>query len=321
VAGRGGVYTTHMRNEGSDILAALAEAFEVGRRSGVRLQISHLKLRGDGLSALREKALDSVRAACADIDVAADAYPYEASWTSLDVVLPDWACEGGCDATLARLRDPSDRARIRQYLLRPASDARSPTARWATVMVAATVHPGNERFRGMRIPQVAEALGTDSVDAVLHLLLTDELGTGAVFFVLTADDVRAVLAEPYVMVGSDASLRSTEGPLSRDHPHPRAYGTFPKFLRMAIDGQTVALPEAVRKMTSLPAERFGLHDRGRIAPGKAADVVVLDPSAVRDCATYVAPHRYADGIEAVVVNGQPAWLNRRYGDTRSGRVL
>ena len=156
---------------------------------------------------------------------------------------------------------------------------------------------------------------------LLYLIDTDELHTGGIFFGMNEANMWKILGEPYVMLGSDASVRAPEGPLSHDHPHPRAYGTFPRFLRAALDGKTVQLPEAVRKMTSLPAEQFRLKDRGVLATGKRADVVVFDPAEVRDMATYEKPHQFAKGIDLVVVNGVVTLRDGRLTGHRAGQFL
>jgi N-acyl-D-aspartate/D-glutamate deacylase len=161
----------------------------------------------------------------------------------------------------------------------------------------------------------------EPVDAVLHLAEMDELKTGAFFFGMSEDNMRAILSEPYVMLGSDASLRAPTGPLSMEHPHPRAYGSFPRFLRMALDGQALPLPEAIRKMTSLAADHFRLRDRGRIARNMFADLVVFDPARIRDRATYGNPHQFAEGIETVLVNGKLALSPGNAPAQRAGRFL
>jgi N-acyl-D-amino-acid deacylase len=159
------------------------------------------------------------------------------------------------------------------------------------------------------------------VDAILHLCESDQLMTGAFFAGMSEENMFRVLAEPYVMLGSDASLRSPTGPLSHDYPHPRAYGSFPRFLRWALDGRTVALPEAVRKMTSLPAGQFGLHDRGVIAEGRKADLVVFDAARLRDRADYGDPHQLAEGITHLVVNGVVTIRDGKLTGARGGRLV
>lgn len=316
-ARRQGIYTTHMRSEGQRLLEALDETLDVARASGVRVQVSHLKTSGKANWGLIEPALAKLNEArAAGLDVAADRYPYTASNTDLDVIFPSWAAEGGRDAVLTRLRNPLVRARLRAELL-----ANRPEAYWGTIVIGSTAHPDHADLQGLPLDQAAEKMGLEPVDAALRLIDKDELRTGAFFFGMCEANMWRILGEPWVMLGSDASLRSPTGLLSHDYPHPRAYGTFPRFLRAALDGKTVPLPEAIRKMTSLPAHQFRLADRGVLKPGAAADVVVFDPERVRDISDFSAPHRLAEGIDAVLVNGVMTLEAGRLSGNRGGRVL
>jgi N-acyl-D-amino-acid deacylase len=317
VAHRGGIYTSHMRSESKELLGAIEETIALGISSGIRVQISHLKTSGRANWHLIDKALELIRSArSTGVDVAADRYPYTSSCTDLDVIFPAWAEEGGRDATLKRIRDQGERARLRKELLESRSNDY-----WDTIVIASTSHPDNTKFRGFKLTEAAQKLKLEPVDAVLHFAETDELRTSAFFFGMSEENMTKILAEPYVMIGTDASLRAPTGPLSRDFPHPRAYGSFPKFLRMAIDGKTVPLPEAVRKMTSLPAAQFGLIDRGAIAVGKKADIVILDADTVCDTATYSSPHQLARGIDRVIVNGITTLSHGTLTAFRGGRFL
>lgn len=310
---KNGIYTSHMRSESSRLIEALEETIGVGRETGVRVQVSHLKTSGQANWHLIDAALETIeRARRGGVSVAADRYPYISSCTELDVIFPDWATEGGRDAELARLRDPATRARLRAELLENRSE-RS----WGNITIGSTSGE-NARFRGRPLEEVAAALGIEPVDAALFLIETDGLTTSAFFQGMCEENLWTILAQPWVMIGSDASLRAPWGPLSRDYPHPRAYGTFPKVLRAALDGRTVPLAEAVRKMTSLPAVHFGLHARGEVREGYAADITVLDPVAIRDEAGYSDPHRLSSGIVHVVVNGVPVLENSRLTGQRSG---
>lgn len=308
----GGIYTSHMRSESSRLVEALEETIGVGRETGVRVQVSHLKTSGAANWHRLDAALETIeRARGAGIRVAADRYPYLASCTELDVIFPDWATEGGREAELARLRDPATRARLRAELVADRTE-RS----WDSITVGST---GEARFRGRPLVEVAAALGLEPVDAALQLIETDTLTTSAFFQGMSEENLWRILAQPWVMVGSDASLRAPWGPLSRDYPHPRAYGTFPRLLRAAVDGRTVSLPEMIRKMTALPAAQFGIADRGELRSGAFADITVFDPQGVRDESTYSDPHRLAEGITQVVVNGQLVLSDHRLTGARPGR--
>jgi N-acyl-D-amino-acid deacylase len=316
-ARHGGVYSSHMRSEGAGLLDALDETLDVGRRSGARVQVSHLKAAGPKNWSRIDDAFSRIRnARDSGLDVCADRYPYTSSYTDLDVILPDWASDGGRDALIARLRDSASRERVRADLA-----ASRPDEYWGTITVGSTSHPENRRFQGMALLEIAGELGLEPVDTVLHLVETDDLKTSAFFAGMSEENMYRVLAEPYVMLGSDASLRSPTGILGRDHPHPRTYGSFPRFLRMSLDGRTVPPAEAVRKMTSLPAEQFGLTDRGVLAEGRKADLVVFAPARVHDTATYGAPHRLATGIDHVIVNGVRTLSDGQFTGDRGGRFL
>lgn len=317
VAHNDGIYTSHIRNESDAVLAALDEALALGQAAGVRTVVSHLKASGrknwrhmDAILERMEQAREQ------GIDAAADRYPYTASCTDLDIVFPDWAAEGGRDAVLERLRDSSTRDRLRGAL-----EAERDEEYWSSIIVGSTSHPDNISFQGMPLPDVAQTLGLSPIDAVLRLIDTDSLRTSAFFNSMDCGNMLRVLAEPYVMIGSDASLRAPTGPLSREYPHPRAYGSHARMLRMALDGETVSIEEAIRKMTSLPAERFRLAERGLIQDGYKADLVVFDPTTVRDKATYAIPHQFAEGIDHVIVNGTMTLSNGVLTGEHAGEVL
>ena len=317
VARRGGIYATHMRSEGGQLLEAIDEALDVARASGVRLQISHLKTAGRANWGKLDAALEKIRAAQAEgIEVAADRYPYTASCTDLDVILPEWASQGGRAAILARLREAGTRERIRGEMAAARDDRY-----WEGVWVGSTRHSENAAFAGKPLGVAAEAWKMHPLDAALRLMDTDELFTGGIFFGMSEENLWRILAEPWTMIGSDASIRAPWGPLSHDHPHPRAYGTFGRFMRAALDGKSVSVGEAVRKMTSLPAEQFRLKDRGALSVGAFADVVAIDPKAFRDLATYEKPHQFCEGILAVWVNGVLTLRGGQETGLRAGRYL
>jgi len=305
-----------MRSEGKGLLQAVDETLGIARATGVRVQISHLKTSGRNAWHLLPAALAAIEAARREgVSVAADRYPYTSSCTELDVIFPDWATAGGHDAEMGRLREPAERRRIREAIMASHADDY-----WDMVTIGSTGER-NARFRGVPLRQAAAALGLEPVDAALYLIESDDLTTSAFFQGMNEDNMWQILAQPYVMLGSDASLRAPWGPLAAEYPHPRAYGTFPRFLRAALDGRTVPIEEAIRKATSLPAEHFGLVDRGLIAVGKMADLVVFDPLSVADRATYSDPHRLAEGVVHVVVNGIPTLVERELSGRRAGQWL
>jgi N-acyl-D-amino-acid deacylase len=312
VAKRGGLYTTHMRSESNGLLEAIDEAIDIAERSGARLQISHLKASGASNWNKIEAAFEKIRSARSRIGIGSDRYPYTAGSTDLDICLPQWATYGGRDAILARLRDPAVRKKLRAELME------HPPGYWDNVMIGSTQF---EEFKGKYLPEVAEALQMNEVDALLHLIDADDLKTGGIFFSMSEQNLWRVLAEPYVSIGSDGSMRAPSGPLASDHPHPRSYGSHTRFLRAALDGKTVPLPEAIRKMTALPAEQFGLEKRGLLKEGYAADILIFDPAQVQENTTYAKPHQLSGGMQHVFVNGRHTLADGQPTGNRAGRFL
>jgi N-acyl-D-amino-acid deacylase len=317
VAQHDGIVTSHMRSEGARLLEAIDETLHIGRNAGVRVQISHLKTSGKANWHKLNAALEKIEAARAEgIQVAADRYPYTAAQTDLDIILPDWALYDGKEAVLGRLRDSKVRKKIRDEILEERGEFG-----FSTVMIGSTEHPGNHTFQGMVLTEVAARLSMEPVDALLFIIERDELRTGGIFFGMNEENMWKVLATPWVMIGCDASLRAPDGPLSHDHPHPRAYGSFTKLLRAALDGQTVPLPEMIRKMTSLPAQQFGIKNRGEIRKGTFADLAVFSPDDIKENSTYGDPHRLSDGIDALIVNGTLTIKHGKPTGERNGRFL
>jgi len=317
VAKRNGIYTSHMRSEGKQLLEAIDEALDIGRRSGARVQISHLKTSGQANWHKIDAALEKIESAIAEgLEVAADRYPYTAAQTDLDIILPDWALYDGKEAVLSRLRNPETRKRIRTEVLEGRGEFG-----FSTVMIGSVENPDFHTSRGMKMDAFAKQLGMEPVDALLHIIEKDELRTGGIFFGMCEENMWKILAKPWVMIGCDASLRAPDGILSQDHPHPRAYGSFTKLLRASLDGQTVPLPEIIRKMTSLAAEQFRLKDRGVLKNGNFADVVVFDPATVKENTSYKYPHRLSEGVTSLIVNGALTIKDGMLTGQRNGQFL
>ncbi|RLA44107.1 MAG: hypothetical protein DRQ97_11855, partial [Gammaproteobacteria bacterium] len=286
---------------------------DIAERSGARLQISHLKASGKSNWGKLDGALERLRTGdLSGRPIGADRYPYTAGCTDLDIVLPEWASHGGREVVLARLRNPETRKKIRTELMD------HPPGRWDNVMIGSTQFDG---FKGKRLTEVAESLDMDEVDALLHLIDSDDLKTGGLFFGMSEKNMWRVLAEPYVSLGSDGSLRAPWGPLSHDHPHPRAYGSHTKFLRAALDGQTVPLAGAIHKMTALPAKQFGLKKRGLLKEGYFADIAIFNPDDLKENTTYANPHQLSDGMRHVIVNGFHILKDGKHTENRGGKFL
>ncbi|KON30269.1 hypothetical protein AC482_04365 [miscellaneous Crenarchaeota group-15 archaeon DG-45] len=313
VAERGGVYFSHIRGEGETLLEAVEEAIEIGERAGVPVQIAHFKASGREYWGKTEGSLRLVEEGRRrGIDVTFDQYPYVASSTGLTSLLPHWAHEGGATRLLERLRNPESRRRIAED---PATSTRDPE----TVMVVfARNHP---EYEGKTISEIAGLEGKEPSEAVFDLLLAEEAQVSIVSFGMSEDDVRRVMRSPYMMVGSDGRAVAPRGILGMGKPHPRYYGTFPRVLGHYVREGVLSLQEAVRKMTSMPAQRLGLRDRGLLREGFKADITIFDPDAVKDEATFTDPHRFASGIPWVIVNGTVVVDDHAHTGALPGRAL
>ncbi len=310
----GGVLTCHMRSEGDELLPAIREIVDVAHQAQIPLQISHLKTSGERNWGKLPEALGLIEEArLRGQDVTADRYPYTASNTGLQAVLPSWALEGSRFEQVARLGDASVRRRLEGELT---------GRRWDRVMIAEVTRPENRRYEGLRVHEAATAAGKNPVDFVCDLLGEEEARVDAIFFTMSEENLAEILTRPYVMVASDSGTRATAGPLSRGRPHPRTFGTFPRVLGFYVrEKHLLDLPAAIRKMTYDPCRRFGLAARGLIAPGTYADLVLFDPDGVRDRATYEEPLQYPDGIRYVLVNGVITVEEGEHTGARAGRVL
>ena len=322
-AAAGGYYASHIRSEGDRLLEAVDEFLEIVRRAGVRGQLSHLKASGVANWPKMGEAIRRLRQARADgLAVTADAYPYLASMTDLDsLLLPNWAFEGGRDEELSRLTDPAARRRLADEI-----HARHPEPDYFDRIRVAAVSPdGPQTAVGKTLRQLADEAARDPLDAAFDLIVEHRTVVSATYFSMNEANLRAVLAEPYVAIGSDASLRRlpAEGEGSSSGlAHPRAYGTPARFLGTFVrDLGLMDWKEGIRRLTSLPADIVGLADRGRLREGAAADLVLFDPNAIADRATYERPARAPDGIRHVFVNGERVVADGRHTGATPGRIL
>jgi len=305
------IYASHMRSEGDRLIEALEEALSIGRKSGLRTHISHIKTAGRENWDKAGAAVSLLEAArAAGQQVTCDRYPYTAASTGLDAVLPPWVFADGASRELERLRDPAARQRIKSELRGAGPGDR----RWQGVRVAVVRSEENRWMEGQSVEEIAGRQGKDPVDALMDILVAEELMADAVLYSMSEDNLRMFLSLPYVMVGSDSASRPLSG---RGKPHPRGFGTFPRFL----SGYAQGLPEGVRKVTALPAETFGLRGRGAVREGCFADLAIFDPAALRDTATYENPYSAPEGVRHVIVNGVPVVLEGELTGRRPGRVL
>ena len=314
----GCIYATHMRGEGAHLQASIAEALEIGRRSGKAVQISHLKAAGRQNWGGVPRALEQLAEARADgVRVTQDVYPYTASSTMLTACLPPWFQEGGHHAVMARLADTGTRARLRKEIEAGSTDDwenHVTGAGWDGILVSST---GSHRHEGQTLTEIAEELDVDPFDALVGVLQEEQLQVSMVVFGMCEDDLEAALRDPHTMIGSDGLPPGTGG-----KPHPRLFGTFPRVLaRYVRERKVLDLGTAVHKMTGLPAATFGFTDRGRIAPGMVADLVALDPERVSDQGDYRDPVHPPTGIAWVMQGGGVVVENGRWLGVRRGRRL
>jgi dihydroorotase/N-acyl-D-amino-acid deacylase len=323
----GGIYASHIRNEGDHIFEALDEAFQIGREAGVGVEIWHLKVAGQDMWGKMPDVLQKIESARAHgVDVGADQYPYIAAATNLAACMPPWAHEGGNQKMIERLKDRKLRARIKKELpLR--SDLWE--SEWFDVggahgiLISSVYNPKLKVYEGMRLDEIAKIRGeSDPMDTLMNLIIEDNAQTGAIYFSMSEEDVRAALKMPWVAVDCDYGASNPTGILADEKPHPRAYGTFPRILGKYVrEEKVLPLEVAIQKMTSVAARRVGLRDRGMIKEGNFADLTLFDPGRVLDRATFENPHQFPVGIEYVLVNGRLELEHGEQNATLAGQPL
>lgn len=323
----GGVYATHMRNESNSIMSALDEAIRIGNEANIPVEIFHLKMAGKPNWGKMRDVIAKIEAARArGLDITADQYPYVAGATSLGANVPPWAHEGGTAKFLERLKDPATREKLKQEM-------RAPSNNWENfylgagggegIMVSSVLNRELAKYEGKRLNEVAKTMGkADELDSMFDLLIADNAQTGMVVFLMSEDDVKLALKQPWVSIGVDHGAVALAGPLAEGRAHPRGYGSFPRILgRYVRDERVLSLEDAIRKMTSLAANRVHLIDRGLLKPGYFADVVVFDPQQVRDTATFEDPNRLSTGMRYVIVNGAMVVFAGKQTNALPGRPL
>jgi len=303
----GGSYISHMRSEGDRLLESIDELIEISRRSGAPAEIYHLKQGGRANWGKLDAAIAKIEAArAAGLKISADMYTYTAGGTGLAASMPPWVQDGGVDAMLKRLQDPATVERIKKEMVQPGSN-------WENlynhagpdgVLLASMAEPSLKPLMGKTVAEVAKMRGVSPEQAVIDLVLADKGRSGAIYFLMSEDNVRREAALPWVSFGSDAEASAPEGVFLKSSTHPRAYGNFARFLGKYVrDEKVVSLQEAVRRLSALPASNLSLHDRGQLKPGMVADVVLFDPATIGDHSTYEQPMQYATGVRDVFVNG------------------
>lgn len=321
----GGIYASHIRGEGATIREAIEEAIRIGREAKVSIEISHIRIMGGGNWGRSSEVIGVIEEARrSGVDVTADQYPYTTGQIGLYTVLPPWVQEGGIGRLLGRIMDPSIQDRVRRDMEVGVDGWRSIVSEmgWDKVVVASVKTGRNKPLEGRTIAQIAEYWGVDPLDAVFKLLVEEGGGVSVILFYGCEDDLKSFLGRRWVIIGSDHNgIQAGRGPLGGIQ-HPRAYGTFPRVIAKYVREEVVlSLGEAIRRMTSLPARKIGLRDRGVLCEGMWADIVVFDAVKIRDKATYQNPAVYAEGVEYVLVNGVLVVEKGRHTGARPGRVL
>lgn len=314
-----GLYATHMRNEGDQLIESLEESIETAQRAGISLQISHFKIAyprnwhkvDDALARIEQARERGIAIFC-------DRYPYIAGSTGLSFYFPLWARQGTTDEFLARLKDPSLESRIRTHVAEQEKKLES----WDRVIIASVVTDENKRFEGKSVLKGAQDTNKPPYDFMRDLLIEEKNRVEMVTFMMKEENLKKILAHPLVGVGTDGSAVAPYGLLRRGKPHPRHYGTFPRILGKYVrEEKILPLPEMIKKITSIPAQRFGFEKRGILKSGYFADIVVFDQEKVIDRATWTEPHQYPVGIEYVLVNGQVIIERGEHTGHLSGRIL
>ena len=327
VAGQyGGIYATHMRSEGQSETAAVEEALRIGREGKLPVEIFHLKVIGKPRWGSMPKIVGMIQAARdAGQDVSADMYPYVAGGTALASSLPPWVADGGMAKLLERLKDAMIRGKIKQEITTEHPNWENlylGSGGAAGVLVSGIVNPDLKKYDGQTLAQIASSQGKDPLDALMDLVLADKAETGALYFIANEDDLRYGLKQPWTSIGLDASELCLDGPLFEPHSHPRAFGSMPRFLGHYVrDEHLLPLEQAIRKITSLPAQRERLRDRGLLREGFFADITIFDPATIIDKASYENPTQIPAGVKYVFVNGQLEYDNGKLTGAQAGRVL
>ena len=320
-ARHGGIYATHMRSEDAAEMAALDEVFAIAQGARIPVEIWHLKAFGKANWGKLEAVLARIEQARAEgLDVTADMYPYIAAANNLSSHIPEWAQAGGTDAMLARFADPAQRARIVRELREGSGQYRSVGPE--NILLSSCIAPSVKKYMGKRLTEVAAMMGKPPEEALLDIVAADRSQTANILFAMSEDDVQRGLKRPWIAFDTDHGAQATDGPFAADLAHPRGFGAAARLVgHYARDLQLFSVEEAVRRMTSLPARRVGLADRGLVRVGMAADVVVFDPERIRDVATFDNPNRYAEGVRWVLVNGQIVLDDGKLTSARPGRPL
>ena len=322
----GGLYATHMRSEGASEMPALAEAIRIGREANLPVEVFHLKVSGKPRWGSMKNVVAAIQLARdSGLDIAADMYPYPAGATALASALPPWVADGGVQKLLERLKDPAIRTRIKKDLAGDHPDWENlfyDCGGAAGILIASAENPDLKQFAGKTLDDVARAWKKSPEDTLMDFVLADKAQSGAIYFMASEEDLRTGLSQPWTSIGLDAGEMSLDGPTYEPHTHPRAMGSMPRFLGHYVRGEhLMPLEAAIRKITSLPAQREHLESRGLLKPGYFADITIFDPATIIDHATFTKPDQLSEGIDYTIVNGQVEYDQGKLTGAKAGRVL
>jgi N-acyl-D-amino-acid deacylase len=322
----GGLYATHMRSEGASEMAAVDEAIRIGREAGLPVEIFHLKVSGKPRWGSMVKIVEKIQAARdSGLDIRANQYPYVAGGTALASSLPPWVADGGVTKLLERLHDPIVRARIKNEMATDHADWENlyyDCGGGAGILIAGVVNPELKKYNGKSVAEMAKTENKEELDALFDFVVQDNAQTGALYFMASEEDLTHGLKQPWTSIGLDASESPLDGPLYEPQGHPRAFGSMPRFLgRYVRDQKLMSLTEAIRKITSMPAQRQHLVGRGQIQVGYFADIAIFDPATIIDRATYTESTKLSEGIDTVLVNGQVEFEHGALTGVNAGRAL
>jgi len=322
----GGGYISHMRSEGDRFLEALDELLLIAKQANVHAQVYHLKAAGQQNWPKMQQAIDKIAAARkSGLKITADMYAYTAGATGLDAAMPTWVQEGGIDDWVARLKQPEIRARVIKEMRDPNADFESLLQAAGSADRVLLIGFKTEKLKpltGKTLAEVARMRGVSPEDAAIDLVIEDHTRVGTAYFLMSEENVKLGLAQPWVNIGSDAEASAPEGPFLLSNPHPRTYGTFARFLGHYVrDEKVTTLQDAIRRLTSLPAETFKLKNRGCLKRECFADIVVFDPATIKDHAIFDKPHQYATGVQHVFVNGVQVLRDGEHTGAKPGQVV
>jgi N-acyl-D-amino-acid deacylase len=322
----GGIYATHMRSEGDAVLESIDEAIRIGKEGHLPVEIWHLKAAGKANWGRMPQIVARIDAARATgVDISANTYAYTAWFNTFSAFIPPWAHDGGDEKLIERLKDPAMRARIRKDMLDPKGDWDN---EWQeipgpeAIQIAVVQNPELVALQGKRLSEVAAMWKEDAIDALCDILIKDKAFTNVAVFGMDEPDVVLALKQPWVSIDNDSQGASPDGILGKEHPHPRAYGTFPRILRKYVrEEHALTLEDAIRKFSALPAQRMRFTDRGVLKQGMWADVAIFDPATIRDLATFEQPNQLSQGMDFVLVNGVPVIAGGKMTGALPGKVI